>query len=57
MMSIKMADHLVKDGTIFSKTSLCNPLHSAKVWVKRNIQAHFVRYYAAETSTNPGRKW
>jgi hypothetical protein len=56
MMSIKMADCLVKDGTRFSKTSLCNPLYSAKLRIKRNIQADFVRYYATENQHKPWKK-
>lgn len=56
MMSIKMADCLVKKGTRVNKTYLFNPLHSVKLRVKRNIQADFARYYANEYQHKPWKK-
>jgi len=48
-----MADFFVKKGTRISKTSPFNPLHSAKLRVKRNIQADFAKYYATENQHKP----
>lgn len=51
-----MADCFMKKGTRISKTSLFNPPHSAKLRVKRNIQADFARYYATENQHKPWKK-
>jgi hypothetical protein len=58
VVSNEMEDYLAKKSTTISQISAPKlSFHSAKLLIKRNIQADLSRHMPLKTNTNPRTKW